>query len=372
MASKDFKQLFDNTAKKVANNEIIDNVGDIVVIKHYFESEYPPHSLHVPVVKNDSDKELFLSKMEELHNLRMEFYSDAHSSPTWKENQLEEFILAHTFFRATFQDFEDPINYLNREISFLKNDYIKKIEENGPFLYIGTLTHGKVKNVDIKVALEKNLVGYEANNCLKITLMNEEFKSFHLPDVHFDLDSKVAHIKGIQQSRIHPFDKNDSWAKKMNKVTYKANEGNEESLPPTHLLSLVIAISFLQNLGYEKFAFPTHHPIRTIYYNGYHLKDIHKRYTPLIKKGFETKEKYLKKLEEKMKEIDQINFNITDRFLKMVLAYINHFPETEILDYGDDFGYFIINTSKQKEYDDDHILHCIHNGMYKNIKRKLS
>jgi len=54
----------------------------------------------------------------------------------------------------------------------------------------------------------------------------------------------------------------------------------------------------------------------------------------------------------------------------MVNKYVDCFPGTDILDYGDDLGYFTIDISNQKEYDRDHILHSIHNGMYRNLQNK--
>lgn len=175
MVSENFKKLFIDTFDKVSKGTLKDNIGDNVVIKHYFQTLNPPYSAKIPLVKNINNPKLFLEKMEELHNLRMDFYEEIHASSKWGNNQLEEFILGHTFFRATIQDFENPLSYLDREISFLKNENIKDLYQNGNFNYIGDFNYKNIKDTKICISLEKNPVGLEANNCLKIKLVNKDF-----------------------------------------------------------------------------------------------------------------------------------------------------------------------------------------------------
>ncbi len=364
MVSEDFKKLFADTFEKIAKGTLKDSVGDNVIIKHYFQTSNSPYSTKIPVVKNINNPKLFLEKMEELHNLRMDFYEEMHASSNWNYHQLEEFILGHTFFRATIQDFENPLSYLEKEISFLKNDTIKELYQKGNFNYISDFNYKDLKNTQICVSLEKNLVGFEANNCLKIKLVNKDFQYYFLPDVHFDLDKKEAYIKGIQKSDENEELKNEPWTKKIRKITFEANKDNpnKEKVPPTHLISLLITISFLQTLGYQKFSFPTHHPLRNLYYNGYHKM--------VAKKEANNDEELKRKLKEKDDYINNINYNITNRFLDIVSSYIDCFPQTQILDYGDDLGYFTIDTSRQKEYENNHLLHFIHNQIHNNFNIK--
>ena len=219
---------------------------------------------------------------------------------------------------ATFDDFEHPIEFLKRRISFLDSINISNYDYGYLDIFKG--------NLEIKI--EKDEIYNETPYKLVVTIKGEEGE-YTFPLVKFAIDKDIVYIYAIQNS-----EKVESkFTKRVNRALYKANAGFDENidLPEIYgidnlkdisvsfLVVLNIALIYFQNMGIKEVVAPSMLLPR---WNAKNLA-IKRRYK-------ETQnDKYL----ELVKEQERIQHNLTEKFLRLFLRLKTHYSDMSVLYY---------------------------------------
>lgn len=237
----------------------------------------------------------------------------------YKSNKYEELdehdyiktILTLLWSNATSEDFENPLSFLKKRISFLNNNIN---EEKNIISSLG----------NIYVSIKKDRVEQETPFYLNITINDNV-----MPMVRFGIFNNSVYIYAIQNVKEVDRDK------KLNRQLYKVNDGidlknesddnildfeNLKGITPSALVSATIALSFFKDLGYDNFIIPVLLPVR------WNAKEL--MYERKLKKiEEENKEKFL---QEKYAEHDKISRNLSDKFIRTFRRLEYHFDNINI------------------------------------------
>jgi len=203
------------------------------------------------------DKNLFNKLLIEYTNLALEFYNDYNypeeilNYKMYESDKIckEKVILATLWSNATVEDFVNPIGFLEKRISFLKNN-LTNIEAG----YSETLKG----NIAIKFTKD-NLLN-ETPYQMEITLTNEINEIYFFPKIKLGIDKNKAYIYAIQNKEQ---DKTN-YVKKVNRNLYKINENfqddyeedNLKDVTPSFVVATNICLSYLKQLDVEEVLVP--------------------------------------------------------------------------------------------------------------------
>lgn len=232
----------------------------------------------------------------------------------------EKMILTLLWSNATFEDFQDPINFLHKRIAFLENDLTSNRM---------VTDYSQMLSSYIKIKIEKD--NQETPYVMAIKLVSDDNDHFNFPEVSFAIQGDTVYIYAIQNS---PSESN-SFTKKINRILYKIGEdfdetkdnydiykeGNLKDVTPSFVVALNIAISYFNSLGYTKFCAPS------ILITRWNAKKIATQY--MSETGYIDE----KKKEELFLEQDRIQHNLTEKFLRTFLRLANHYDEITIDSY---------------------------------------
>ena len=147
-------------------------------------------------------------------------------------------IIASLFANATFDDFANPIDFLNRRIAFFENPK----EETLKSTFISSF------NSSLNASISKDKIYNESPYYLNAAFRSED-GVFKLPEVKFGIMDDTLYIYAIQNI---PQEKTN-YTKKINRALYKVNDGfTDEStadLKDTTASFLVVSailLSFMQ------------------------------------------------------------------------------------------------------------------------------
>lgn len=273
-----------------------------------------------------NNKALFDKLLEEYVNIALEFYKDSkyineivNESKSIDENiDIRKNILAMLWSNATFEDFERPIEFLQRRINFFNSELdCKKVNFGNLELF----------NSNLEIEIIKDEIFNETPYQMHIRLINEEGLEFNFPDVKFGISDNTLYIYAIQNKEIQK----NSFTKKVNRLLYKANEGfnEQEDLPEIYgignlkdisvsfLVALNICLSYFKNLGIDKVI------ASSILLPRWNAKRI------AIDKRYKNNEKY----EVLINEQERIQSNLTEKFLRTFLRLKIHYEGIEVLAY---------------------------------------
>ena len=173
-----------------------------------------------------------------------------------------KYLVALTFINATYYDFTNPIGYLERQISFLKDDTFDKVDEtitvpDSPLLF---------KSVRIKNKKQNILM--ETPNKITFTLeeiINGKKYTFTIPEISYGISMEngepVCYIYNIiNKERKEVKDHSRlKYRKRVAKSLYRLNDGVPEDeglnlldVPPSTVLSLSMFFALLERHNIKK------------------------------------------------------------------------------------------------------------------------
>ena len=308
-----------NISKK-SDNYIPYNIifnTNIVEDNIYLKSNLENDNLLIPtlIIKN---KKLFNELLEIYLKLALKFYDDINYEPD--ENKIKK-ILTLLWSNASIDDFNEPIIFLRKRISFFKNELDLYNEEkkfksdilNG---YIG------VKNIKCKLL-------NETPYCFKITLYNNKEEKYELPLIYYGIDNNKIYIYAIQNKSNFNKEKN-KYQKFIKRKLYSLDEGldvkienydnydigNLKDITPSFLLAISIFINIIIKNNIDEIIVPS------ILIERYNSKVI---YFDLIEKEYnkftvdELKTNYLK-----------IQSNLTEKLIRTFLRLAYHYDAIEV------------------------------------------
>lgn len=239
-----------------------------------------------------------------------------------------KFFLIYIFLNATYNDFENPIIYISRYISFL-ND---KTFEN----------YNDIKLMDIfedsyiKASSDITPLGYEGVNAFSTSINSYNGKSYYkLPTIYYAIDKDICYIYAVQNGTNISNDRN--YEKTIKRKLYKVNENvsveNREQflgtildVSPSSIIALTIFLCELKNNGISKVKVVSYLPVR--YFarlneidEGVMMLGNFYKY-PIAKK---------KEIYELEKELIRIQNNKTNKFLWNFIRLAYHFNNIDII-----------------------------------------
>lgn len=156
----------------------------------------------------------------------------------------EKLILTLLWLNATYDDFADPISFLEKRIAyFLESQVISD----------SVIGYSKILKSKIFMEQKKDDIEYETPYRLLFSLENINGR-YYLPEVKYGIFNGTIFIYAIQNGSI-PLVKN---SKEINRCLYKVGEGFNNALTelkditPSFLLSINLALSYFNSLGFKK------------------------------------------------------------------------------------------------------------------------
>lgn len=218
-------------------------------------------SLLIPtlMIKN---KKMFDSLLLEYVNLAMNFYDDSNIDKDIQNYAMyddkkrickEKVILALLFANATVEDFNNPCEYLRRRINFFKND----LSSSTDYGYLDILKG------NVNITIDKDIINNETPLQMIIKAISNNGEEYEFPRIKFGVSDDTVYIYAIQNKLGDV----NAYHKKINRVLYKIGEGyiddmekggeNLRDITSSFLVSLNMAISYFNDLGYNNIVVPS-------------------------------------------------------------------------------------------------------------------
>ena len=253
-----------------------------------------------------------------------------------KNKEYIKYYLTFLFVNATYSDFENPINFINRYINYIKDKTFSSYNDN------------KLMDIfDDSYITADNYIApltYEALNLFSVRINSYNEKYFYnLPTVCYSIDNDTCYIYAVQNKK--DISNNLEYEKIIKRRLYKINEGVYKNksqeyknindsyyleeisdVSPSSILSLTVFLFELKKNGISKVKVVPYLPIR--YFDKLEL--INERvtldnyfYNPSLIK----QKKRKLKLE---KEHLRIQNNLTNKFIRNFFRLEFHFNNINI------------------------------------------
>ncbi len=282
-----------------------------------YTTHFETHNLQIPT--------LYISNPQEFEKLLYKYIELAY--PFYDKNYFDnehdyiKAIITFLFVNMTVEDFLSPNDYLQKRIDFFKNNIENNIDETfvlGNSHYIG----------NIMATINKEKIYEETPFSLNFKTETSSF-----PSVRFGIHNNTVYIYAIQNT------KNSKLDKKTNRILYKINDGFDttyESFDNIHdyenltgitnstIVAATLALSFFSKLGYVNVRMPSFLPVR------YNSKEMAREKKILkLKNDMNLDEKN----QNMMKINEEIQRNISDKFIRTFRRIAYHFDNINISSY---------------------------------------
>ena len=346
---KEARDFIDEKLKEQLRNKFIGRID----YKRVMDAINPDGSREedIPVVIINDYKSFF----DNLSRLFSIYVDEYFKRTTYKKflKAEKEYFLEDIWVRATPEDFQNPEEFLRRQI---------EMEENSIFdEYLEEQKIGPLDFLDNNILCAKN--GYtgihdEMGKEMQFTIYDKVFYDMDLPRkpcvtlplVRYGIYEKngklVCRIGSIQNKELmkEPVVSEEALSKKFERVKYKANEGTtkeeQEQVETKKLLSLALFINMLHDKNITEIEVPSFYVLD---YN-YHIKfgnlldnDLKTLWTMYDIRKYNYEYRQQKEYAERVigKE-DLISKIKSEKFLSTVMRILKHYPNGEITSYPDD------------------------------------
>lgn len=225
------------------------------------------------VIKNE---ELFFEKLEEYISLEL---AKSRKIPNFYKQTSKDrikWIMTYLFVYATTEDFINPIEYIEKRISFLKDQsFIDFIE--GKTIPLGETFN----NANLIIKEETPAVSMETSHRISLTIQDIDSKySYLLPSIYYGIKEekgeKVCYLYGIlkKDNRNNIGPEEQKFINRINRLLYKINQGivgkddynlegeaNLKDVSMSFVFTLNIFISLLQVKGVTRIKAVTYLPV---------------------------------------------------------------------------------------------------------------
>lgn len=161
-----------------------------------------------------NDKELFNKLLVEYTLKAENFYdkSNFFEEITDNDKLIKKTIMTLLWSNATYEDFNDPINFLRKRINFFE-----------PVLESKYLGYSDKLNSDISIEVIKNKIFHETPYGIKMTLTNGS-STYNLPVIYYGISNDEAYVYAIQKEK-NSTNINNDFCKKINRIMYLVDKG---------------------------------------------------------------------------------------------------------------------------------------------------
>lgn len=295
--------------------------------KHTCDVEIPHTLIPTLIIKN---RERFNELLIRYVELCLSFYNEDNylteilDREEYDEHRTcpEKLIMTLLWSNATYEDFENPEEYLKKRIAFLESS----VRETSLETDYSEFLSGKI-NLNIM----KDNIHNETPYKMVIEMENDEGEKYTFPEVKFGIYNDQVYFYAIQNNS----DNNSSYAKKINRLLFKVgegfdassdnydiyNEGNLKDISASFLVALNIAINYLNSLGYQKLS------ASSILITRWNAKKV-------ILDAKKSRNMINEKEEQELLDKQEIiQKNLTEKFLRTFLRLVHHYSNLEVSAY---------------------------------------
>lgn len=344
-----YKDNIDNIPYNIVFNTVIEEDN----INYTYKKEN--NNLFIPtlVIRN---KKLFNTLLEKYLILSLEFYSN--DNYIEDENKIKK-ILTLLWSNATYEDFNEPINFLRKRIDFFNN----KLEDYQEEKYIDFIECDSTIGLKTTKASILNETPYK----FQITLYNGEYK-FNLPIIYYGISNNTVYIYAIQNNK--DFNKeNNKYQKYIKRKLYSLDEGldvkkenydnydlgNIKDISNSFLLAVALFINVLENKFIDKIVVSTFLPTR------YNSKEI---MLDLFK------EKFNDKVNSIRDDNNKIQSNLTEKFVRLFLRLSYHYDGINVSNYPNEVSNNLVLSLNNTNKINNSILKSLHDE-FNNKNKKI-
>lgn len=308
-------------------------------------------NLIIPTL-NIKNKEEFDKALKEYVLTALDFYNEFDFFEEIKDDEKMKIktLMTILWSNATYEDFNDPVRYIENRTAFFKNDSLLNME-----------AYNQTLDSYITVKTIKSSMVFETPYRIKVSLHKEE-DSINMPYIYLGVNKDTAYIYAIKNDKA---DESSRYQKKINRSLYQINEGlnvkednfenydigNLKDINPKFLLALNVVIGLLKKQGINKIVVPS------ILIERWNAKEIFFDYKKqqLLKKY--SKDSVEKSIEELKEEHDRIQSNLTEKFLRAFRRLEFHHTSISVSNnpYEEDSRMFI-SLSNNKDYCNNSLL----------------
>lgn len=235
----------------------------------------------------------------------------------------EKVLMTLLWGNATVEDFDNPCQFLERQIAYLQTNPLTDRQYKGYSNILG----GKI----ITEVAKTRKLSWESPYAFRSYVITEN-DTHDLPVVRFGIDNDTVYIYSIHQR------KNARKSKKVNRNLYKVNENfiehdNEDlkDITPSSLVALDLFLLHCQSLGLTKYKLVPYLPERWI-----------DKRIMIIKKTKNEENMKVAKYNELMDELSRIQNNLTTKFITTFRRLNYHFSDNfEITSYPFDVDSYL-------------------------------
>lgn len=257
-------------------------------------------------------------------------------------------IIASLFANATFDDFGNPIDFLNRRIEFFDNTK----EENLKSAFIPSLKS------TLTASITKDKIYNETPYELQ-TYFKSHDGVFRLPEIKFGIAYDTLYIYAIQNSN----QEKTSYVKKINRALYKVNDGfSDEStaelkdVTASFLVAGAAILSYMQSKNISKIK------ISSMLIERWNAKRM------AISKKAKYKKLSKDETDNLLKDQERIQSNLTEKFLRTFLRLSEQYNNIKITSYPYDIDTYLSLELNGKLVSDNSILNDISLSINDNVK----
>lgn len=291
----------------------------------------------VPCLKIDNRNRL-LETISEYLEIAKSFYDELDYD---RVVDIDKYTISTLLSNMAIDDFNNPINFFERRCAFLQDNTLKH------FKLCRDIGYSEVFDANIEVELRKESIFMETPYSLYISIIkyNKEGRklSYPLPVLRFGIEGERAYFYAIQkdQSEEMPEDKDFlSFSKKIRRKMYAVNanlDGLEQEendnlieVSPWALIALTICLGILEKNGIKSIvAYP-------LLLNRYNANVIYSQEE--LKNLSDKDEDIYKDIKSHLlfisNNIDSIQENITDKFIRTFRRVGYHFPGISVNDFA--------------------------------------
>lgn len=217
-------------------------------------------------------EEEFLELLDEYLKLENKLSRKIPSFYTEPEKSKTKWILSYLFVNATTEDFINPNEFLRKKIDFLKDNSLKKFNQEQ------TIPMGEIlKNSNLQIKNEQCAISMETPFKLTMSLQDKETEEkYDLPSIYYGIREENGKKTCYIYSMLSPINKSKEeyktkYQSKMNRIMYKINANletdetsveNIKDVSMPFVFSLNVFISILQAEHIETIKVVPYLPLR--------------------------------------------------------------------------------------------------------------
>ncbi len=238
-------------------------------------------------------------------------------------------ILSLLFVDASTEDYNNPVEFINR-----KTNYLLNAQSQSQFFALGYLD---TLGADLFIKQKKASIYLEAPmEFIPILTPTENasgYNCYNFPAIRYGIDGDTAYIYAVQSKRKSKNE--ESFQKEINRKLYKIGEGfdskkdnyetygdgNLKDVSASFVVALTIFLGYLNSIGINNIKIL---PLSISSWNNKRLSN--------IRKNFDT-DGNKETLDEIQKEHDAIQMNITNKLIRTFLRICHHFDSINVTSY---------------------------------------